>query len=166
MSFDIGNPSIGLVFWTAVAFLLLLLLLRKFAWRPIMQAIGDREKSIEDALATAEMAKQEMARLTNENEELLKAARIERDNILKEAKVLKDQIVADAKHHAQVEGAKMIEQAKKEIDDQKKRAVAEVKNQVSTLSLDIARKILEQEFADQSRQETLVSDLLKDVRLG
>ncbi len=166
MSFDIGNPSIGLVFWTAVAFLLLLLLLRKFAWRPIMQAIGDREKSIEDALATAEMAKQEMARLTNENEELLKAARIERDNILKEAKVLKDQIVADAKHHAQVEGAKMIEQAKKEIDDQKKRAVAEVKNQVSTLSLDIARKILEQEFADQSRQEKLVSDLLKDVRLG
>ncbi|HLW49564.1 MAG TPA: F0F1 ATP synthase subunit B [Sphingobacteriaceae bacterium] len=166
MNFDIGNPSIGLVFWTAVAFLLLLLLLRKFAWRPIMQAIGDREKSIEDALATAEKAKQEMARLTNENEELLKAARIERDNILKEAKVLKDQIVSDAKQHAQVEGAKMIEQAKKEIDDQKKRALAEVKNQVSNLSLEIARKVLEQEFADQSRQEALVSDLLKDVRLN
>jgi len=166
MNFDIGNPSIGLVFWTAVAFLLLLLLLRKFAWRPIMQAIGDREKSIEDALATAEKAKQEMARLTNENEELLKAARIERDNILKEAKVLKDQIVSDAKLHAQVEGAKMIEQAKKEIDDQKKRALAEVKNQVSNLSLEIARKVLEQEFADQSRQEALVSDLLKDVRLN
>lgn len=166
MSFDIGNPSIGLVFWTAVAFLLLLLLLRKFAWRPIMQAIGDREKSIEDALATAEKAKQEMARLTNENEELLKAARIERDNILKEAKVLKDQIVADAKLLAQTEGAKLIEQAKKEIDDQKKRALAEVKSQVSNLSLDIARKVLEQEFADQSRQEALVSDLLKDVRLN
>lgn len=166
MNFDIGNPSIGLVFWTAVAFLLLLLLLRKFAWRPIMQAIGDREKSIEDALATAEKAKQEMARLTNENEELLKAARIERDNILKEAKVLKDQIVSDAKQHAQLEGAKMIEQAKKEIDDQKKRALAEVKNQVSNLSLEIARKVLEQEFADQSRQEALVSDLLKDVRLN
>jgi len=166
MNFDIGNPSIGLVFWTAVAFLLLLLLLRKFAWRPIMQAIGDREKSIEDALATAEKAKQEMARLTNENEELLKAARIERDNILKEAKVLKDQIVADAKLLAQTEGAKLIEQAKKEIDDQKKRALAEVKSQVSNLSLDIARKVLEQEFADQSRQEALVSDLLKDVRLN
>lgn len=166
MNFDIGNPSIGLVFWTFVAFLLLLLLLRKFAWRPIMQAIGDREKSIEDALATAEKAKQEMARLTNENEELLKAARIERDNILKEAKVLKDQIVADAKLHAQSEGTKMIEQAKKEIDDQKKRALAEVKNQVSALSLDIAKKVLEQEFADQSKQEALVSDLLKDVRLS
>lgn len=166
MNFDIGNPSIGLVFWTFVAFLLLLLLLRKFAWRPIMQAIGDREKSIEDALATAEKAKQEMARLTNENEELLKAARIERDNILKEAKVLKDQIVADAKLHAQTEGTKMIEQAKKEIDDQKKRALAEVKNQVSALSLDIAKKVLEQEFADQSKQEALVSDLLKDVRLS
>lgn len=166
MSFDIGNPSIGLVFWTTVAFILLLLLLRKFAWGPIMQAISEREKSIEDALSTAEKAKQEMARLTNENEALLKAARVERDNILKEAKELKDQIVADAKSLAQAEGAKLIEQAKKEIDDQKKRALAEVKNQVSALSLDIAKKILEKEFADQSKQEALVEDLLKDIRLS
>src|SRR5690606_6845556 len=140
MNFDIGNPSIGLVFWTFVAFLLLLLLLRKFAWRPIMQAIGDREKSIEDALATAEKAKQEMARLTNENDELVRAARIERDNSAKEARVLKDQIVADAKLHAQAEGTKMIQQAKKEIDEQKNRGCAEVNNQVSALALDSAKK--------------------------
>jgi|SRR5690606_2086335 len=166
MSFDIGNPSIGLVFWTAVAFLLLLLLLRKFAWRPIMEAIGNREKSIEDALASAEKAKEEMARLTNENEQLLKAARAERDIILKEAKELKDQIVADAKITAQAEGAKLIDQARKEIDDQKKRALAEVKNQVATLSLDIARKVLQKEFEDGQKQDALVADLLKDVKLN
>ncbi|SFC32152.1 F-type H+-transporting ATPase subunit b [Parapedobacter composti] len=166
MSFDIGNPSIGLVFWTFVAFLLLLFLLRKFAWKPIMEAIGEREKSIEDALTSAEKAKAEMARLTNENEQLLKAARAERDIILKEAKELKDQIVADAKTLAQAEGAKLIEQARKEIDDQKKRALAEVKNQVSSLSLDIARKVLQKEFEDENKQEALVADLLKDVKLN
>ncbi|MBK1439366.1 F0F1 ATP synthase subunit B [Parapedobacter sp. ISTM3] len=166
MSFDIGNPSIGLVFWTLIAFLLLLLLLRKFAWKPIMEAIGEREKSIEDALTSAEKAKAEMARLTNENEQLLKAARAERDVILKEAKALKDQIVADAKNLAQAEGAKLIEQARKEIDDQKKRALADVKNQVSSLSLEIARKVLQKEFEDERKQEALVTDLLKDVKLN
>lgn len=166
MSFDIGNPSIGLVFWTTVAFILLLVLLRKFAWKPIMQAISEREHSIEDALASAEKAKEEMARLTNENEQLLKQARAERDVILKEAKELKDQIVADAKVLAQTEGTKLIEQARKEIDDQKKRALAEVKNQVSTLSLEIARKVLQKEFEDDRKQEALVADLLKDVKLN
>ncbi|MFC3199196.1 F0F1 ATP synthase subunit B [Parapedobacter deserti] len=166
MNFDIGNPSIGLVFWTSVAFLLLLLLLWKFAWKPIMQAIGEREQSIESALTSAEKAKEEMARLTNENEQLLKAARAERDVILKEAKNLKDQIVADAKVLAQTEGAKLIEQARKEIDDQKKRALAEVKGQVSSLSLEIARKVLQKEFEDERKQQTLVADLLKDVELN
>lgn len=166
MSFDIGNPSYGLVFWTLVAFLLLLLLLKKFAWKPIMDAIGDREKSIENALASAEKAKDEMARLTNENEQLLKAARAERDVILKEAKELKDQLVADAKVLAQAEGAKLIEQARKEIDDQKKRALADVKNQVSSLSLEIARKVLQQEFESEQKQQALVADLLQDVKLN
>ncbi len=166
MSFDIGNPSYGLVFWTLIAFLLLLVLLRKFAWRPIMEAIGEREKSIEDALASAEKAKEEMARLTNENEQLLKQARAERDVILKEAKELKDQLVADAKVLAQAEGAKLIDQARKEIDDQKKLALAEVKNQVSSLSLDIARKVLQKEFENEQRQEALVAELLKDVKLN
>lgn len=166
MNFDIGNPSIGLVFWTLVAFFLLLFLLKKFAWKPIMEAIGERERSIEGALASAEKAKEEMARLTNENEQLLKTARAERDVILKEAKELKDQLVADAKVLAQAEGAKLIEQARKEIDDQKKQALAEVKNQVSSLSLDIARKVLQKEFENEQRQEALVADLLKDVKLN
>ena len=163
---DLLIHEIGLVFWHSIAFLLLMFLLAKFAWKPVLKAIKEREDSIDEALASAEKAKLEMARLTNENEELLKAARVERDLILKEAKELKDQIVTDAKVSAQIEGNKLIEQAWKEIDDQKKRAMTEIKNQVSELSLDIAKKVLQHEFADQSKQEALVSDLLKDVRLN
>lgn len=163
---DLLIPEVGLTVWHSIAFLLLLFILTKFAWKPVLKSIKEREESIDDALASAEKAKQEMARLTSENEELLKAARAERDIILKEAKELKDQIVADAKTSAQTEGAKLIEQAKKEIDDQKKRALAEVKNQVSVLSLDIAKKVLQQEFSDKAKQEELVADLLKDVRLN
>lgn len=163
---DLLIPEIGLVVWHSIAFLLLLFLLTKFAWKPVLKMIKDREDSIDNALASAEKAKMEMERLTNENEQLLKEARVERDAILKEAKELKDQIVAEAKTQAQTEGAKLIEQARKEINDQKKQAMAEVKSQVSVLSLDIARKILEKEFENTSKQEELVSDLLKDVKLN
>lgn len=163
---DLLIPEIGLVFWHTIAFLLLLFLLTKFAWKPVLKAIKDREDNIQNALDSAEKAKLEMARLTNENEQLLKQARQERDLILKEAKELKDKIVAEAKVSAQTEGAKMIDQAKKQIDDQKAKALAEIKGQVSVLSLDIARKVLSKEFEDQSKQEALVADLLKDVKLN
>ncbi|NGM63320.1 F0F1 ATP synthase subunit B [Sphingobacterium sp. SGG-5] len=158
--------SFGLFFWQLIILLIVIFILGKFAWKPIINALEERENGIADALASAEKAKLEMARLTNENDQLLKEAREERDNILKEAKVLKDKIVAEAKEVAQVEGAKLIEQAKREIDDQKVKAMAEVKNQVSSLALDIARKVLTKEFEDQNKQEALVSDLLKDVKLN
>jgi len=160
------SPDPGLLIWSTVAFLLLFFLLSKFAWKPIVKALDERERSIEDALAKAEMAKEEMAKLTSENEQLLKQARIERDAILKEAKELKDQIVSDAKTSAQTEGAKMIEKARIEIDNQKIAAMAEVKNQVATLSLEIAEKILRKQFQDQNKQDALVSDLLKEVKLN
>lgn len=160
------SPDPGLLIWSTVAFLLLFFLLSKYAWKPIVKALDERERSIEDALAKAEMAKEEMAKLTSENEHLLKQARIERDAILREAKELKDQIVSDAKTSAQVEGAKMIESARQEIDNQKTAAMAEVKNQVATLSLEIAEKILRTQFQDQNKQNALVSDLLKEVKLN
>jgi len=160
------SPDPGLLIWSTVAFLLLFFLLSKYAWKPIVKALDERERSIEDALAKAEMAKEEMAKLTSENEQLLKQARIERDAILKEAKELKDQIVSDAKTSAQTEGAKMIEKARIEIDNQKIAAMAEVKNQVATLSLEIAEKILRKQFQDQNKQDALVSDLLKEVKLN
>ena len=162
----INQFSYGLFFWQLIILLIVIFILGKFAWKPIVNALEEREKGISDALASAEKAKLEMARLTNENEQLLKEARVERDAILKEAKELKDKIVTEAKENAQVEGAKIIETAKREIEDQKLKALAEVKNQVSALSLDIARKVLNKEFEDQQKQEALVADMLKDVKLN
>lgn len=162
---ELVTPSIGLIVWQTLAFLLLVFLLGKFAWKPVLKSIHERERSIDDALEAAKKAKEEMARLTNENEALLKQARAERDVILKEAKQLKDQIVSDAKASAQAEGAKLIEKAKQEIDSQKTAALAEVKNQVAELSLQIAEKVLNKQLEDQKKQEALVSDLLKEVKL-
>ncbi|SDH77463.1 F0F1 ATP synthase subunit B [Mucilaginibacter sp. P25] len=158
-------PDLGLVVWTTVAFAFLFFILAKFAWKPIMAAIGERERSIEDALLKAEAAKEEMSRLTNENESLIKQARAERDLILSEARKAKDQIVSDAKEVAHKEGARMIELARVEINNQKAIALADVKNQVATLSLEIAEKILRKQFEDQQQQDELVSQLLKEVKL-
>ena len=163
---ELVTPSIGLVFWTALAFICLLILLRKLAWKPILGAIHEREQSIDEALNKAELAKQEMIRLTTQNQDLMHQARAERDEILKEAKTLKDGILNEAKKQSQLEGAKLIEKAKIEIENQKKVALAEVKGQVSTLSLEIAERVLRNQLDDKGKQEALVANLLKDVELN
>ena len=163
---DLLIPEVGLVVFQTIAFLLLMFLLSKFAWKPVLAAIKEREQSIDDALNKAELAKQEMARLTSQNEELMKQARAERDEILKEAKMLKDSIVNEAKTSAQTEGAKLIEKARIEIENQKKAALAELKGQVSTLSLDIAERVLRSQLDDKAKQQDLVANLLKDVELN
>lgn len=159
------TPELGLVVWTTVAFAILFFILAKFAWKPIMGAITERERSIEDALLKAEAAKEEMSRLTNENESLIKQARAERDLILSEARKVKESIISEAKETAHKEGARMIELARVEINNQKAIALADVKNQVATLSLEIAEKILRKQFEDQAKQDELVSQLLKEVKL-
>ncbi len=163
---DLLVPEIGLLVWNTIAFLVLVFLLGKFAWKPIMKGISDREKSIDEALNKAELARQEMARLSSQNEELMKQAREERDQILKEAKALKDGIVNEAKNQAQAEGAKLIEKARIEIENQKKAALAELKGQVSALSLDIAERVLRTQLDDKAKQQELVNNLLKDVELN
>jgi F-type H+-transporting ATPase subunit b len=163
---DLLLPEFGLVIYQSIAFLLLMFLLAKFAWKPVLASIKEREQNIDEALNKAELAKQEMARLTAQNEELMKEARAERDLILKEAKTLKDSIVNEAKTQAHNEGAKLIEKAKIEIENQKKAALAELKNQVSTLSLDIAERVLRNQLQDKAKQEDLVANLLKDVELN
>jgi len=159
-------PEFGLVIFQIIAFLLLMFILGKFAWKPVLASIKEREQSIDEALNKAELAKQEMARLTAQNEELMKEARAERDLILKEAKTLKDNIVNEAKTQAQAEGSKLIEKARVEIENQKKAALAELKAQVSTLSLDIAERVLRKQLEDKDKQQELVSNLLKDVELN
>lgn len=160
------NDHLGFVVWATVAFVILLILLAKFAWKPIMNAITERERSIEDALLKAEAAKEEMARLTNENEQLLKEARAERDLILREARQMKDQIINEAKDAAQEEGARMIEKARLEINSQKAIALAAVKTQVADLSIEIAEKLLRKQFENQKEQDALVADLLKEVKVN
>ncbi|MBG6235295.1 F-type H+-transporting ATPase subunit b [Pedobacter sp. CAN_A7] len=159
-------PEFGLVIFQTIAFLLLMFILSKFAWKPVLAAIKEREQSIDEALSKAELAKQEMARLTSQNEELMKTARAERDQMLKEAKTLKDNIVNEAKTQAQAEGAKLIEKARIEIENQKKTALFELKSQVSSLSIEIAERVLREQLKDKSTQEDLVANLLKDVELN
>jgi len=159
-------PEFGLVILQTIAFLLLMFLLAKFAWKPVLAAIKEREQSIDEALNKAELAKQEMTRLTAQNEELMKEARSERDRILKEAKTLKDNILHEAKNQAHTEGVKLIEKAKIEIENQKKAALVELKSQVSTLSIDIAERILRNQLEDKAKQQDLVASLLKDVELN
>lgn len=163
---ELVTPSIGIIFWTVIAFVFLLILLKIFAWKPILEAIREREQSIDDALNQAELAKVEMSRLTAQNEELMKSARAERDLILKEAKTLKDNIVNEAKTQAHNEGVKLIEKARIEIDNQKKAALAELKDQVSTLSIEIAERVLRGQLSDKAKQQDLVANLLKEVELN
>ncbi len=160
------NHHLGFVVWSGVSFILLLIILAKFAWKPIMSAVHERERSIEDALDAAVKAKEEMARLTNENESLQRQARADRDQMLKDAKGIADKIVAEAREAAQAEGAKMIEKARQEIESQKTAALNEVKGQVAALSIEIAEKVLRRQFDDQSKQEALVAELLKEVKLN
>lgn len=160
------TPEIGLVFWTTISFLILLFILGKYAWRPIINALNQREEGIKKALESADEARKEMQNLQADNEKLLAQARVERDAMLKEAREIKDKIIADAKTEAQKQGAKMIEQAKATIESEKKAAVAELKNQVAGLSLDIAEKVVRDELSDKDKQLKHVNTMLDDVTLN
>ena len=132
------EPGIGLLFWMTLTFIILLFLLAKFAWKPILNAVNEREVSIQDALNQAQLAKEEMAQLKSDNERIIREAKAERDAILKEAREIKEKIVSDAKDIAKVEGDKMIAQARQSIVAEKSAAVAEIKNQIGSLSVQIA----------------------------
>ena len=163
---DLITPSVGLIFWTAVVFIILLVLLRSLAWKPILSAVKEREQSIEDALNAAKKEKEEMALLNAQNEKILKEARAERDGILKEAREMKDNIINEAKNAATVEANKLIENAKTAIQNEKASAMIEIKNQVGQLSIEIAEKILTKELADKSAQEALVNDVIDQVKFN
>lgn len=155
----------SLSFWTLIVFVCLLLLLRAFAWKPILKALKERETSINNALEAADEAKKEMANLKADNEKLLAEARQERDAILKEAREIKERIVSQAKEEAHQEGAKLIAHAKTSIENEKKMAIAEIKQQIATLSLDIAKKVLTKELAAEVKQEKLVESLLNEINI-
>jgi F-type H+-transporting ATPase subunit b len=160
------TPGLGLIFWTTLAFLVVLFLLKKMAWKPILEAIKKREQTIDEALKAAEKARMDMAALKNSNEQLLKQAREERDGILKEARDHKEAIITEAKSKAQAEVNRMLENARETIKNEKLAAIAELKNQVATLSIDIAEKILKTELSAENKQNAVVNNLVNEINLN
>tara|TARA_R100001369_G_scaffold62284_1_gene89280 strand:+ start:1870 stop:2370 length:501 start_codon:yes stop_codon:yes gene_type:complete len=158
--------SFGLFFWQILIFVGLILLLRKFAWGPILKAVNDREEGIKDALDSAEKAKLEMANLKADNEKLLQEARNERDSMMKEARDIKSKMIADAKEEAQAEASKMITQAQTAIESEKKAAMSELKSHVAELSVQIAEKVVKQELSTDKKQLELVDSMLADAKLN
>jgi F-type H+-transporting ATPase subunit b len=162
----INQFEFGLFVWQVLIFIGLIFLLKKFAWKPILDAVNDREEGIKNALLSAENARKEMQNLQADNQRILQEARLERDNMLKDAREMKEKMVADAKNEAQAQGLKMIEQAKAAIEGEKNAAMAELKLQVSTLSLSIAEKLLKDELSNKEAQTKLVEKMLGDVKLN
>ena len=161
----LGEFSFGLFIWQTLIVVCLLLLLRKFAWNPILNAINDREEGIRSALQSAEDARAEMQNLQSDNERILKEARAERDGLLKEARDIKQKIIDDAKDEAKTQAAQIMNPAQVAIESEKQAAVAELKQQVASLSIEIAEKVTKETLSDDKKQTQLVEKLLKDVNL-
>lgn len=163
---DLITPEIGLLFWQTIVFLVLILILAKFAWRPILGAVKEREDSINNALSSAEEARKEMQNLKADNEQLRKEARAERDAILKEARELKEKVLASATEEAQTKADMIVAQAKESIEMEKKAAMAEIKSQVASLSIEIAEKVIRKELSSKEKQHQMINEMLGDVTLN
>ena len=159
-------PDIGLVFWNTVAFVGLLVVLGKFAWKPMLKAISDREKGIEDSLAKADKMKADLSAMQNENETLLAKAREERATLIKEAKEASEKMVAEAKEKAKAEYERIVADAQVAINQQKNAALTEVKNQVGSLVVEVAEKVLRRELSNKADQEKYIKELADGVKLN
>lgn len=163
---DLITPGSGLIFWQLIGFLGLLFILIKFAWKPMLAALEERESSIENALKSAEKARNEMANLKADNEKLLAEARLERDTILKKAQEASVKMIEDAKNEATKVAAQQIENAKAVIETEKRAALSEVKNQVAILTLEVTEKLLRRTLSDEKAQKELVDEFVKDIKLN
>jgi F-type H+-transporting ATPase subunit b len=163
---DLIKPEFGLIAWSLVTFVILLIVLRKFAWKPILGAVEEREEGIKSALASAESARKEMENLKADNERILQEARNEREGMLKDAREMKTKLIADATEEAQSQANKMIAQAQEAIASEKKAAMAELKSHVASLSLEIAEKVVRNELSNKDKQLKLVEDLLIEATLN
>ncbi|NLK80660.1 MAG: F0F1 ATP synthase subunit B [Bacteroidales bacterium] len=163
---DLITPGFGLVFWTTVIFLILLLVLKKVAWKPIVGAIDSRNKSIADALKLAETTRAEMAQLQADNETIIQEARKERDTLLKEARDLKEQIIAQAQQEAKSEAEKITQQALQSIENEKLNAIEELRGKVAEISIEIAEKILAQELSDKKASEKFINQSIQNLKLN
>ena len=163
---ELITPEFGLFFWQTIVFLGLMFLMAKFAWKPILNSVRNREQSINDALASAENARKEMQNLKADNDQLLKEARAERDAILKEARELKEKTIADASEEAKAKADKIVADAKRSIELEKQSAMAELKNQVAELSVEIAEKVVRKELSSKDEQHQMIEKMLGEAKLN
>ena len=163
---DLLLPHLGLIVWTVLAFLIVLFILKKYAWQPILKGLNEREANIADSIATAEKVRLEMAQLKNENEDLLAIAREERAAMLKEAKEIKERMINSAKEDARVQAAQMIADAHVAIENHKMKAITDLKNQVGNLVIEVSEKILRRELTDRQAQENYIKELADEVKLN
>ena len=162
----LNDFSLGLFVWQTLLFVILVFFLRKYAWKPILNAVEEREMGIKNALDSAEKAKEEMENLNADNERILAEARLERDNLLKEAREMKNNIINEAKDQANTEADKILTSAKEQINNEKMKAITELKNSVADLSIDMATMVLKSELSDANKQKELVSSALKEAELN
>jgi F-type H+-transporting ATPase subunit b len=160
------KPDPGLIIWTLIAFGTVFLILKKYAWKPILKALDDREQSISNALHQAEKAREEMAKLKSDNEKILAAAKEERAQILKEARETSDKLINEAKERAREEAHKIVANAKVEIENQKMAALTDVKNQVGLLAIELSQKILKRELKEKQAHDAFVKDLVNEMKLN
>lgn len=160
------TPDIGTIFWMLLMFIIVLVILKKFAWKPILNALSNREQSIEESLRSAEKAKKEMEKLQADNAKIMADARKERDKMLKETKKTSEMIMNEAKNKAGEESKKIIQAARAQIENEKDAAIADIRNQVAEISVDIAEKILMDKLKDDKAQQELMEKLLKDVKMN
>lgn len=163
---ELVTPGFGLVFWTTVSFLILLVLLRKFAWKPILSAVNDREESIEEAIQQAQKAREEMANLKADNERILNEARAERDQMLKEARDIRDNMINESKDVAKNEADKIMTSAREAIENEKKAALTELRNTVGTLAIEVAEKVLRDELTNTDKSKKLADEFLSEIELN
>jgi F-type H+-transporting ATPase subunit b len=163
---ELITPGIGLLFWMLLAFSVVLMILKKFAWKPILNALRDRENSIEQALQAADKAREQMAKLQADNEKILAEARLERDKLIREAREMKDQIINDARLKASEEGNKLIEAARNAIQNERTAAVDQIRQMVANLSVDIAQKLLLKQLEDEKSQKELIEKVLNQTKLN
>jgi len=160
------TPHLGFFVWTLIAFIVVLLLLKKFAWKPILKSLKDREDNISNSIAAAEKVKAEMAQMKSENEALLARAREERTQMLKEARETRDKMISEAKEQAKAEYDKILADAQAAINTQKMAALTDVKNQVGKLVIEVSEKILRKELESQASQEAHIKSLVDEVKLN
>ena len=163
---ELVTPDIGLLFWMTLSFLIVLAILKRYAWKPILHGLKDREDSIKESLESAEKAREEMSKLKSENEELLAEARLERDKIIKEALATANNIRDEAKTDASKISGKMIEDARNVITSEKQAALAEMKQEVARLSLEIAEKLMRKNLSDDKSQRDLVDQFISDLKVN